>query len=302
MAAALDVLTFDGEAAGQVELKLRTARKETAKAVVHRGVVTELQNRRRGTASTLTRAEVRGGGRKPYKQKGTGRARIGSSRTPLKPGGGVVFGPKPKDWSIKINRKEKQLAISTALQSAAVHMKVIEDDFGDKFPAPRTRDFVAALRRWGVDERKEYALLFAVEIGENALKSARNIERLKVITPRTLNLYDVLRADKVLVTREGVNYLNEMYGEEEWVADDDEDEEEGAEEVGGSGVALIVEAGGESAAAQGEAASESATAEVAGTEAEGEAEAATEAVAEPEEGVEVEGEGAATDEPEADAQ
>jgi len=104
-AVTLPVLTFDGERAGEASLDLKCARPDTARAVVHRGVITELQNRRRGTASTLTRAEVRGGGRKPYRQKGTGRARRGSQRTPLRPGGGVIFGPKPKDWSIKMNKE-----------------------------------------------------------------------------------------------------------------------------------------------------------------------------------------------------
>ena len=132
----LPVLSFSGEKVGDAALDLRSARPETARAVVHRGVVAQLQNKRRGTASTLTRAEVRGGGRKPYPQKKTGGARRGSQRTPLRPGGGVIFGPKPKDWSIKMNRKEKRLALSTAISNVTAAEDggaFVVEDFGDAF-------------------------------------------------------------------------------------------------------------------------------------------------------------------------
>lgn len=248
MTASLPVLKFDGEKAGEVELDLKVAKPETAKAVVHRAVITQLQNRRRGTASTLTRAEVRGGGKKPYKQKGTGNARLGSTRTPLRPGGGVVFGPKPKDWSIKINKKENRLALSTAIQNAAVNMTVVED-FDENFSAPKTKDFVAALKRWGVDAKEDYALYFSAEISEAVNLSARNIKKLKLINPRTLNIYDVLRADKLIVTKSGLEYLTERYSKEGFsglykidglieeleskasAQDSEESEEETAEEV-----------------------------------------------------------------------
>lgn len=207
----LPVLTFDGEKSGEMEMDLRSARPETAKAVVHRGVICELQNRRRGTASTLTRSEVRGGGRKPMKQKGSGRARQGSTRTPLKPGGGVVFGPKPKDWSIKINKKEKRLAISTALQSAAVNTVVVED-LEEKFTQPKTKDFLAALKRWGV-KPQEHSLMFTMNVSEPLVLSSRNVGTFKLLTPRSLNLYDVLRADKLIFTKSAVEYLEQQYGE-----------------------------------------------------------------------------------------
>ncbi|KAG0555099.1 hypothetical protein M758_12G147700 [Ceratodon purpureus] len=210
MATTLPVLTFEGEKAGEVEMDLRTARPETAKSVVHRGVICEMQNRRRGTASTLTRSEVRGGGRKPYKQKGTGRARQGSIRTPLRPGGGVVFGPKPKDWSIKMNKKEKRLAISTALQSATINTVVVED-FEEKFTAPKTKEFLAALKRWGVNQG-ENSLLFSMNPSENLVLSSRNVDTVKLLTPRSLNLYDVLRADKLILTKSSVEYLEQQYG------------------------------------------------------------------------------------------
>ena len=120
LSAEVSKVNFDGASAGTATLDVKVAKPDVAKGLVHKYVVMVRQNARRGTASTLTKSEVRGGGRKPFKQKGTGNARAGSSRTPLKPGGGVVFGPKPKDWSIKMNKKERRLAMATAIQSAAV--------------------------------------------------------------------------------------------------------------------------------------------------------------------------------------
>lgn len=234
--ASLPVLSFNGEKVGETALDLKTAPPNTARAVVHRAVVTDLQNKRRGTASTLTRAEVSGGGRKPYPQKKTGRARRGSNRTPLRPGGGVVFGPKPRDWSIKINRKEKRLAISTALSSAVVNTIVVEE-FGDKFEKPKTKDFIEAMKRWGLDP-KEKSMFLLTEVSDNLRLSSRNIGTLRMLTPRTLNLYDILNADKLVLTPSAVDYLNERYGidyvedtedEYEDEVDDDEDGGEGEE-------------------------------------------------------------------------
>lgn len=224
----MPILTFEGEASGgEVELDLKCARPETARAVVHRGLITEQQNKRRGTASTLTRGEVRGGGRKPYKQKKTGRARRGSQRTPLRPGGGVIFGPKPKDWSIKINRKEKRLAISTALQRAAGSFIVVED-FEDSIE-PKTKIFISAMKRWGADPTKP-SLLFTMNATENLLKSSRNLSTLTLMTPRSLNLFDVLKAQKLIFTKSAVEYLNERYSAEDVDEEDEEDEEEEADE------------------------------------------------------------------------
>lgn len=223
--ATLPILNFSGEKVGETYLDLRSAPPETARAVVHRGLITDRQNKRSGTASTLTRGEVRGGGRKPYPQKKTGRARRGSQTTPLRPGGGVVFGPKPRDWSIKINRKEKRLAISTALSSAAGNMTVVED-FGDKFATPKTRDFTEAMRRWGLDP-KEKSMFLMTEIADNVQLSSRNIGTLKMLTPRTLNLFDILNADNLVLTPEAVNFLNARYGVDyEGDSEEDGDEQE----------------------------------------------------------------------------
>lgn len=243
-AATLPVLSFTGDKVGEVTLDLKSAPPSTARAVVHRAIITDRQNARRGTASTLTRGEVRGGGKKPYQQKKTGKARRGSQRTPLRPGGGVVFGPKPRDWSIKINRKEKRLAISTALASAAVSENAfVVEEFDEAFASgPKTRDFVAALQRWGLDP-KEKAMFFATEFDDNVRLSGRNIGSLKMLTPRTLNLYDILDARKLFFTPAAVEYLNSRYGTSASDDYDTDDEEELAEQE--------VEEGTTSEAAQG---------------------------------------------------
>ncbi|KAF3439549.1 hypothetical protein FNV43_RR17827 [Rhamnella rubrinervis] len=224
----LPVLSFTGEKVGETFLDLKCAPPDTARAVVHRGIITDLQNKRRGTASTLTRAEVKGGGKKPYPQKKTGRARRGSNRTPLRPGGGVVFGPKPRDWSIKINRKEKRLAISTAVASAAVNAIVVED-FGEKFEKPKTKEFIEALKRWGIDP-KEKSTFLVTEVPDNVRLSSRNIGTLKMLTPRTLNLFDILNADKLVLTPATVDYLNSRYGVGSDGGEEDEEFEEEEEE------------------------------------------------------------------------
>ena len=234
-AATLPVLSFTGDKVGEVTLDLKSAPPSTARAVVHRAIITDRQNARRGTASTLTRGEVSGGGRKPYQQKKTGKARRGSQRTPLRPGGGVVFGPKPRDWSIKINRKEKRLAISTALASAAVAEDAfVVEEFDEAFASgPKTKDFVAALQRWGLDP-KQKAMFFATEFDDNVRLSGRNIGSLKMLTPRTLNLYDILDARKLFFTPAAVDYLNSRYGtsaSDDYDTDDEDDAEEEQEVV-----------------------------------------------------------------------
>ncbi|XVF19911.1 hypothetical protein REPUB_Repub11eG0152200 [Reevesia pubescens] len=226
----LPILSFTGEKIGETYLDLKSAPPETARAVVHRAIITDQQNKRRGTASTLTRSEVRGGGKKPYPQKKTGRARRGSMRTPLRPGGGVTFGPKPRDWSIKINKKEKRLAISTALSSAAENTIVVEE-FGDKFEKPKTKEFIEALKRWGLDP-KQKSMFLMMEVPENVGKSSRNIGTLTMLTPRTLNLFDILNCDNLVLTPDAVDYLNGRYGEDYEVdSEDDDEEEEGGEEA-----------------------------------------------------------------------
>ncbi|KDP46526.1 hypothetical protein JCGZ_08498 [Jatropha curcas] len=233
--ATIPILSFTGEKIGETFLDLKSAPPETARAVVHRAIITDQQNKRRGTASTLTRGEVRGGGRKPYPQKKTGRARRGSNRTPLRPGGGVIFGPKPKDWSIRINKKEKRLAISTALSSATESMICVEE-FGENFEKPKTKEFIAAMKRWGLDP-KEKVMFLMMDVNDNLGLSSRNIGTLRMLTPRTLNLFDILNSDKLVLTPDAVDFLNGRYGVDVEIESGDDEEEEGeSEEEGGEGI------------------------------------------------------------------
>ena len=140
---------WQGKETGKTSLDLKVAKETTAVDLMHRAVLRQQAHSRQGTASTLTRAEVRGGGRKPYKQKGTGRARQGSIRTPLRPGGGIIFGPKPRTYNLTMNRKERRLALRTALM-ARVEDVVVVKDFGDSLKAPKTREISDALVRLGI--------------------------------------------------------------------------------------------------------------------------------------------------------
>jgi large subunit ribosomal protein L4 len=214
--AQLDVKTFDGSSSGSEQLALKVADNSTARGLVHRYLVMVRQNGRQGSANTKTRAEVRGGGKKPFAQKGTGSARQGSRRTPLKPGGGVIFGPKPKDWSIKMNKKERRLALATALQSAAPHTIVVED-MQNALPAPKTKALVDALEKIGAD-REEHTLLIVNQLTDTVKLSARNVEKLELNTVDSLSVYDVLRADKILVEQSALKYINEFYGPKQTAA------------------------------------------------------------------------------------
>eukprot|EP00954_Amorphochlora_amoebiformis_P017593 1320124-Amorphochlora_amoeboformis.AAC.1 len=145
---------------------------------------------RAGTASTKTRSEVRGGGKKPYQQKKTGNARQGSRRTPLRPGGGVIFGPKPRDFSVDMNQKERRIAMATAFQSASPDVVVVENLDG-KFDSPKTKNMVEFLDRVGLKPSEEKVLLVIEGAKRNALLSARNIDRLKINKPNSLKITDV---------------------------------------------------------------------------------------------------------------
>lgn len=205
------VRNWQGEEVGEATLDLRVAKEETAAHVVHRALVRQLTNARQGTASTKTRAEVSGGGRKPWRQKGTGRARAGSNRSPLWRGGGVIFGPKPKDYNIKMNRKERRLALRTAFQSRAEDLIVVED-FAEQLPQPKTKEMIAALTRWGV-QAEEKVLLILPQIEEKVYLSARNISTLKIISATGLNVFDVLNADKIVTTNTALAKIQEVYSD-----------------------------------------------------------------------------------------
>lgn len=205
------VKDWQGISTGAAELELAVAKETTASHILHRAVVRQLANARQGTVSTKTRAEVRGGGRKPWKQKGTGRARAGSNRSPLWRGGGVIFGPKPRDYSQKMNRKERRLALRTALMNRADALIVVED-FAAQLPRPKTRELINALNRWGVESGSK-VLLITGEKQENIYLSARNVPRLKLIVADQLNVFDLLHADSIVVTSEAITKIQEVYGE-----------------------------------------------------------------------------------------
>lgn len=150
----------------------------------------------------------------------------------------MIFGPRPRDWSIKINRKEKRLAISTAMASAAVNSVVVED-FAAEFETPKTKEFIAALKRWGLEPREKTTFLM-MEVSEKVLLASRNIGTLKILTPRTLNLYDILNADKLVLTPAAVDFLNNRYGVNSQADDDEDYNEEEDVENGQEGKLLVL--------------------------------------------------------------
>ena len=205
------VKNWQGEEVGEATFQLRVAKEENAAHIVYRALVRQRTNSRQGNASTKTRAEVRGGGRKPWRQKGTGRARAGSIRSPLWRGGGVIFGPKPRDFKLKMNRKERRLALRTAFNSRSEDIMVVED-FADQLPRPKTKELASALARWGV-ESDARVLLILPEIADNVYLSARNLSKLKLIKAINLNIYDILAADKIVTTSDALAQIQEVYSD-----------------------------------------------------------------------------------------
>jgi large subunit ribosomal protein L4 len=202
---------WQGAESGETSFDLKIANEDNAPHIVHRALIRQLANARQGTASTKTRAEVRGGGRKPWRQKGTGRARAGSIRSPLWRGGGVSFGPKPRDYTIKMNRKERRLALTTALLSRAEDLVVVAD-FNAQLTQPKTKEMIAALSRWGIDPKAK-VLLIVAEKHESVYLSARNIATVKLILANNLNIFDLLAADRVVVTESAIAKIQEVFGE-----------------------------------------------------------------------------------------
>lgn len=214
---------FDGTKTGTRSLSLKQASPESAAGLIHKYLVMVRQNARQGTASTKTRSQVRGGGKKPFQQKGTGRARQGAGSTPLKPGGGIIHGPKPRDYTIKMNKKERRLAMSTALVNvAAAGDAAIVDDLGGQFAdGPATRSMNAALNAWGVDENSKALMILRGGKGtvpEAATKSLRNIARLTINRTDMLSVYDILNADTVLFEAGAADEIEALYNEENGTA------------------------------------------------------------------------------------
>ena len=210
--AELPVKSFEGSDAGSVTLSLKTTKGEKDMYVVHRKSVLERRNARQGTASTKTRAEVRGGGRKPFKQKGTGRARQGSTRTPLKPGGGVAHGPKPKDWANKkMNKKEAELAIGIAIQNKAARATVVDSISGKFVGAPKTKSVTSMLSGLGLDADDKTVLVYDTE--DDVLeKSAANLPNCELRLQDEITVSDMLWANQVLFTKPAYEWVQERYG------------------------------------------------------------------------------------------
>ena len=204
------VFDWQGKESGELSIDLKTAKESTAVDLLHRAVLRQQAHSRQGTASTLTRSEVRGGGRKPYKQKGTGRARQGSIRTPLRPGGGIVFGPKPRKYNLDMNRKERRLALRTALMSRISDAKIIKD-FGAKLEVPKTSEIVSVLKRLGIDSDGKI-LIILNRPSEIIKRSIRNLEKIKLISADQLNVFDLLNANSLVIGEDALSTIKEVYG------------------------------------------------------------------------------------------
>ena len=202
-------LKWDGKKGSKVSLDLKVAKDSSADDLVHRAVLRQLANKRQGTASTLTRSEVRGGGRKPYKQKGTGRARQGSIRTPLRPGGGIIFGPKPRSYNLNMNRKERRLALRTALISRTSIIKTVED-FGSSIDTPKTKEIIQGLIRLGIDNSKK-VLVILDNPSLNIKKSIQNIPNVKLMLADQLNVFDILNANQIVIGTSAIAKIQEVY-------------------------------------------------------------------------------------------
>ena len=206
------VRDWQGNEAGSATIELAVAKEENAVHIVHRALIRQTNNARQGTACAKTRAEVRGGGRKPWKQKGTGRARAGSIRSPLWRGGGVIFGPKPKDYNMKMNRKERRLALRTAVMSR-IEDTIVVQDFATNLAQPKTKEFVQAMARWGV-EADSKVLIIVAQVEDNTLLSIRNIGNVKMISASGLNVFDLLNADQIVATAEAIAKIQEVYNDD----------------------------------------------------------------------------------------
>lgn len=198
---------MSGAQIGEIELNEDVFGIKPNEAVVHAFVKMQMANKRVGTASTKTRAEVSGGGKKPWRQKGTGRARVGSTRNPVWRTGGVVFGPKPRDYSYKLPRKVRRLALKSALSSKVIDNNIIVVD-KLVFDEPKTKSMVQVLEALKVAKK---TLVVTGDGDPNVSKSARNIPGVKPLRADFINVYDLLKHDTLLITRDAVNKVEEVF-------------------------------------------------------------------------------------------
>ena len=200
------VYNKEGKEVGTLELNDAVFAVPVNEHLVHMAVVQQLANKRQGTQNAKTRSEVSGGGKKPWRQKGTGHARQGSTRSPQWTGGGVVFAPKPRDYSFKMNRKEKNAAIKSALTSRVNESKfVVLEDLN--LEAIKTKEVVSILKNFDLDK----ALIVTADKDEKVCKSAQNIPTVRTAFTNTINVYDILKYDTVVITKDAVAKIEEVY-------------------------------------------------------------------------------------------
>ena len=205
--ATVAVYNTEGKEVDKLELNDAVFGVEINEHLVHMAVVAQLANKRQGTQSAKTRAEVRGGGRKPWRQKGTGRARAGSTRSPLFAGGGVIFGPKPRNYDLAMPQKARKLALKSALSAREAQLVVVKDF--SAISEPKTKLLTASLKSLQVSGK---VLLIAdtnLDENKNLLLAGRNIPTLKMILPSNLNVKDLLEADFVVITESAINDITE---------------------------------------------------------------------------------------------
>ena len=203
----LKVFDLTAKEVGEIELNEAIFGVEVHSTLMHQAMVMQLANQRLGTAATKTRAMVRGGGRKPWRQKGTGRARAGTTRSPIWIGGGVVFGPHPRSYVKRMPRKARRLALKSALSAKVIASELLVLD-GMQFEAPKTKQVLALMRAFEIESQK--ALFILGETNENVVKSTRNIPGVKTITSLGLNVVDLLHHDKIFITKDAVAKIEEV--------------------------------------------------------------------------------------------
>lgn len=202
----VSVYNMEGKEVGTMELNDAVFGVEVNEHLVHMAVVAQLANKRQGTQKAKTRSEVSGGGKKPWRQKGTGHARQGSTRSPQWTGGGVVFAPTPRDYTIRLNKKEKRAALKSALTSRVNENKfVVVDEL--KFEEIKTKNFKAVMNNLKVSK----ALVVLAENDQNTVLSARNIPEVKTSLVNTINVYDILKYNTVVATKAAVASIEEVY-------------------------------------------------------------------------------------------
>ena len=203
----VNVYNIEGKEVGTIELNDAVFGVEVNEHLMHMAVVAQLANKRQGTQKAKTRSEVSGGGRKPWRQKGTGHARQGSTRAPQWTGGGVVFAPTPRDYSFKLNKKEKRAALKSVLSDKVqTNNLIVVDEL--KFDEIKTKKFVAVLNNLNVTKK---ALVVLNDNDENVVLSARNIPTVKTSLTNTINVYDILNANTLVVTKDAVKTIEEVY-------------------------------------------------------------------------------------------